>query len=311
MSVGSLELFYKFYQVCETPNCIDLQQDSHLYTLPDNHPQAAHIKQALPDLARLNSGANSKLQLFDRNIFSIKACPEWLLRAKQSHYAFIQDAPMGPGSSSTLRVVMNHRLKKKIREQNLDAIVPDEYLVYSPDHYQKGNYEDFIVVAKKLDVLSYEQIRKEISLAHPDEVRKIATTIARIIYHTGFMDAHLANIVLTRDHKVAIVDTEGHALIHDSSENYSPVALSDARIVGLKEMLQRSRTDGLPETFTKVIEKYLLIARIMKIVKVVTIIFSILCPLIPIVVLITSLFNARCNTRTVADVPMRPSLVGF
>lgn len=103
----------------------------------------------------------------------------------------------------------------------------------------------------------------------------------------------MANIVLTTDKQIAVVDTEGHSLFHDITENYSPIALSDARIVGLKEFIAQSKKSGLPDIFIQTAETYLFFARVMKVVKIATIFLSVICPLIPLVVVIASVISAE------------------
>ena len=105
----------------------------------------------------------------------------------------------------------------------------------------------------------------------------------------------MANIVLTCDKRLAIVDTEGQSLFHHITENYSPISLSDARIVGFKEFLSRSRESGLPEVFLNTAKKYLFFARVMKVIQIATIFLSICCPLIPLVVLVYSVAYAKLH----------------
>jgi hypothetical protein len=291
--VSNLNFFYKFYQTCETSQCIDLSKGKDQYLLPNNHPATESIRAAAQDLNQRNFSSVTRLEC---GLFNINDAPNWLIRGEKIAFApcFIQDAPIGPASSNTLRVAMNHRLKKEVQEKKLDVIIPDEYLVDAPEpnreNNSKVNYKDFFVVSEKLDILSSEDTIKELNSFEPKKQKEIANTICRLIYHSGFMDAHMSNIVLTRDKCLAIVDTEGQSLLHDITEKYSPISLSDARIVGLREFI--SRSTGV---YTQTAKKYLFFAQVMKVVKIATIFLSIICPLIPLVVLVSSVIFAQLH----------------
>lgn len=317
--VSSLNFFYKFYQTCETSQCIDLSKCKNQYLLPTNHPTAEKICAAAQDLDKRN---RTKVTHLEGGLFNINDAPNWIIRGSRNvtSYSLIQDAPMGPGSSKTLRVVMNHRLKKEVQDKKLNVIIPDEYLVDAPEPNRKNNSKvnckDFFVVSEKLDILSYDDTIKELRLFEPKKQKEIANTICRLIYHSGFMDAHMSNIVLTRDKRLAIVDTEGQSLFHDTTENYSPISLSNARIVGLEEFISRSKESGLPDVFTQTAKKYLFFARVMKVVKIATIFFSIVCPLIPLVVLVCSVISAKLHNTfhssakpSNQQLPFQPQLV--
>jgi hypothetical protein len=306
--VSCLNLFYKFYQSCETPQTIDLSKDEikNQYLLPATHPVADKIFAAAKDL---DESKPTKITPFKkRGIYTINAAQGWLLRGDRycSSQGVIPGMPLGPSSSDTLRVVMNYRLKKEIQEKKLDVIIPDEYLVYAPDPNRKNNspvnYKDFFVASEKLDILNQDDAEKEMRSFAPEKQKEVANTICRLIYHSGFMDAHMGNIVMTRDKRLAIIDTEGHALFHDKTENYSPISLSNARIVGLNEFISRSKESGLPDVYTQTAKRYLFFARVMNVVKIATIFFSIICPLIPLAVLVCSVISAKLH-----NVPKTPA----
>ncbi len=298
---SNLNLFYKFYQICETPQCIDLSKNKDQYLLPTDHQDAEKLYAAAKDL---DNPHPNKVKSLEGCLYNINDAPNWLIRGGRfvTSFSFIQDAPIGPGSSKTLRVVMNHRLKKIVQDKKIDVIIPDEYLVEAPDPNRKSNsklnYKDFFVVSKKLDIFDYRETIKEMKQFESNKQKKIANSICRLIYHSGFMDAHMANIVLTKDKRIAIVDTEGHSMFHDVTEKYSPISLSDARIVGLKEFVSRSKESGLPDVFSQTAKKYLFFARVMKVVKIATIVFSIVCPLIPLIVLVCSVASAKLNSAS-------------
>ncbi|MCE2982524.1 MAG: hypothetical protein LW832_03045 [Parachlamydia sp.] len=295
---SNLSLFYKFYQTCEFSQCIDLSKDLEKYLLPINHGEAEKINEAAQDL---DNRIRTKVTHFERGLFMINEAPNWLIRGERNctSFSYIQDAPMGPGSSKILRVVMNHILKREVQDKKLDVIIPAEYLVNAPEPTRrinrKINYKDFFVASQKLDILNYQDTISKLKLFEQKKQSEVATTICRLIYHTGFMDAHMSNIVLTTDRRIAIVDTEGHSLLHDVTENYLPIALSDARIVGLKEFIYRSKQSGLPDVFSQTAKKYLFYARVMKVVKQATILFSIICPIIPLAVLTCSVASSKLH----------------
>lgn len=293
--VSQLDVFYKFYQECETEQCIDLSKTKNQYLVPSDHPAAEKIYQAAQVF---NKDKSTKVTHFVDDLYTINEAPDWVIRSKAEAYSFIQDAPMGPGSSKTLRVVMNHRLKKIVAEQKLDIIIPDEYLVEDSGTAKKSvdkiSYKNFRVISQKLDIYDYQNTIKEIRLLNSEKQKEIATTICRLIYHSGFMDSHMGNFALTKDKNIAVVDTEGHSLIHDVSETeYSHVSLATARVVGLKEFISRSKEAYLPDVFEQTAQKYLFFARMMNLVRIATIFFSVICPLLPIVVLICSIVTAK------------------
>src|SRR4051794_23827205 len=121
--VGNLDLFYRFYQTCETAQCIDLSKDADQYLLPDTHPAAAKIREAAQDL---DQRARTKVSQLQNTLYTIHDAPDWLIRGAHNTVSrpVVQNA-MGSESSDTLRVVMNRRLKKVVLECELDVVIPD------------------------------------------------------------------------------------------------------------------------------------------------------------------------------------------
>lgn len=294
---NQLKLFKQFYQVCESYQCVDLSKSKDKYLLPKNHPSYEKIYAAAKDLD-LKVEERSKVTIFDNHLYTINEEPNWLIRGARnvSIWSGIQGVK-GPESSFTLRVVMNHRLKKVIKDRQLKIIVPAEYLVDAPNPNRKANskvnFKDFFVASQKLDIYKGINTVHEINLFQPKQQKEMATSICKLIFYSGFMDAHMNNIVLTKDKQLAIVDTEAHGLMHDITDKYSPISLVDARIVGLKEFIKEST--WLPKVFSQTAKKYLLWARVVKVIKVATILLSIVCPLIPLMALIFSVAAAKFN----------------
>jgi hypothetical protein len=310
--MSNLTLFYNFYQACETPQRIDLSQSKDQYLLPCTHPEAQKIAEAAKDLDVHNSMRTKVTPLPEaQGLFQINKSPGWLIRGDRhsTRYSSIQEV-FGPGSSKTLRVVMNHRLKKVVKEHQLPISIPDEYLVYAPDPQRKAgskvNYKDFFVVSQRFNLLPTANCKvnpvQYMRTKDPQQQKAIATTICQLIYYSGFMDAHMENIGMQQNKQLTVVDTEGQALFCDATEEYSPISLSDARIVGLKEFIKACQDSRLPEMFIQTARKYLLFARLMKIVRIATILISVACPLIPLIVCIVSIASAKLhNGRAIAE----------
>lgn len=295
----SLSLFNKFYQICEMPQRVDLSQAQTPYTLPADHPCAQAVQEAIPELD--TRGPHTKITNFSGPIYTLNANPNWLLRGGRNVFpsSIIQDE-LGPGSSTTLRVAMNRWLKQVVQEQNLPVVIPEEYLVYAPHDLGRLRNcvcKNHVVISQKLNIL--DDTCAALRAMPEDEQKRVATTICRLIYHSGFMDAHMANIVLTQDHEIAVIDTEGHGFLCEASEDFSPISFATARIVGLKEFIQRAQF--LPDVFTATAKKYLLAAQVMRIVKLATIVLSVLCPLIPLIVWLCSLAAAKWQQRHSAE----------
>lgn len=90
------------------------------------------------------------------------------------------------------------------------------------------------MISQRLDVCTGDQTLQGLRTLDPSKQKKMATTICRLIFHSGFMDAHFnnivltkegQNIVLTKEGQLAVVDTEGQGLLHDATEAYSPTPL--------------------------------------------------------------------------------------
>lgn len=306
--INNLNLFHTFYQTCKKDQCIDLSKSKAQFLLPESHPSAEKIYDAIEDFKNRKP---TKITPFEdaQDLFNINDDPNWLLRPPSEGTKSIIQDKHGPASSKTLRVVMNHRLKEAVQNHKIDIIIPDEYLVEgSSKKNQKENFRDFFVVSEKLDIHSYYDTLTELRSLEQKKQKKAAKSVCSLIYHSGFMDAHWANIVLTKDKNLAIVDTEGHSLLHDITEKYSPVSLSTARILGLKEFIKRSKEASLPDLFINTAKRYLFMARVMKIVKVTTIVFSVICPLLPLSVLISSVVSAKFQNAQLQDhTPKQPS----
>jgi hypothetical protein len=295
--IGPLHVFNKFYQRYGNDQIIDLAKEhkSHLFPKDD-------IKMYSKVESVVNSNRNFK-KLNGKNINIEKACSKnqyrfdcleekWFIRFNFGERYSIVQSEAGMPSSSVLRVFMNQRFKKVIKDKKLDLIVPKEYLFLRswPKNADKSDYRKYVVISEKLDVLKESETVEKINNYPSEKQEKVAEDICSLIYYAGFMDAHFNNILLTSK-GIAIVDTEGISFLRASSDKERPASLVDARIAGLKELI--IRTDN--EVFQKVAKKYLLYARIMKVLRVATIILSVICPLIPLVVITSSLAYAAIH----------------
>ena len=78
--VSNLSFFYKFYQTCETSQCIDLSKSKNQYLLPETHPGTAKIYAAAKDLDNPNRTKTTHLK---GSLYHINDAPGWLIREER------------------------------------------------------------------------------------------------------------------------------------------------------------------------------------------------------------------------------------
>ncbi len=278
MISSCLKTFYNIFDICDTPQNIDLKKNGHLYEITNDlitntADQMQKIEEHRADPTKFENCLVAPLPL-SATIYEVKDLPKWLLRPASRmcvSNSKIQNV-WGPKSSNVLRVVMNRRLQKICTEYNLDIVIPKEYFVKVTYKPRSDAYKNYAIASEKLDILSRQEMVEVINNWPANKQRATAEAVCKLIYYSGMMDNHLDNIVLTRDEKIAIVDTEGHGLIKAKGEDYSTISLTKARIVGLNEFSKHIGT--LPKVFSQTSLRYLLWAHVRRITKYATVVMT-------------------------------------
>lgn len=103
------------------------------------------------------------------------------------------------------RVEMAEAIRNVIRKDNLKyVIVPNKYIYHIPGTKMELNDKNFIVLSEKLNLINVEENRKlmrNLTYEQKEEVFKV-------IEKVGLFDARCTNIVITRNGKIAFIDTE-------------------------------------------------------------------------------------------------------
>lgn len=152
-------------------------------------------------------------------------------------------------AANVLRVPMAHLMANIINEKNLhDLVVPKKCLVQvydreiidqlSEDYVSLG----FIDVVEKLDLLDEKETIPYLSKLPELKQQNIAEQVATLVTYSGLWDVTFSNIRITKDGKLAFIDTEplrGELLLDEdlphaagAKENYS----DDARSMRLRKI---------------------------------------------------------------------------
>ncbi len=152
-----------------------------------------------------------------------------------------------------LRIAMAKRMRETAAKINFELIIPEKKFVsYKNSETITNPMEKYCVVCEKLDLYSQEETIEEFKKMTPDVQRETAKKICQFIKESGFTDASLHNIRLTKEgKKFAIVDTEPSGLLVSnqiSSRGKHPSSVEKCARIGLFALLASS---SKPENRTR------------------------------------------------------------
>lgn len=115
---------------------------------------------------------------------------------------------------SLLRVEMAKRVAKIAREANIEVVVPKKkFVAYENTKGVSEVTKKYCVLSEKIDILSEEETANVLRKMDAKQQRATAKKISTLIQKAGIVDASLANIRLTPEEKIAIIDTEPAGLL--------------------------------------------------------------------------------------------------
>lgn len=117
---------------------------------------------------------------------------------------------------SLYRIPMRQRIQKIARSENIPVILPQKYYVKIPFSNEEDPKKSYFIIAKKIDILGADESIRAIKEMSSSQQSTLAFQICRLIQSTGFLDASMANIRLTRDGNLAIIDTEPAGFLRQS-----------------------------------------------------------------------------------------------
>lgn len=106
------------------------------------------------------------------------------------------------------RIPMRQRIHRIANEENIPVILPKKYYVKIPFSTEEDPKKSYFIIAEKIPVLSADESIDTIKKMSPSQQTTLAFQICRLIQLSGFLDASMANIRLTREGRLAIIDTE-------------------------------------------------------------------------------------------------------
>ncbi len=200
--------FCEYYNVCEHPDLQDWIFKSAASRLPDT-----------PDIL---SGLTD-----DRNEYS--------------HFT---------SHDSLLRFEMANLLRQKALENNIQIVTPQEYAIPWDENSNNRSaeiLEQYFIISQKLDLSSPEETAD--ILRHDETLqRQYAENVITLIKKTGFCDASIDNIRLTKERQIAVIDTEPAGLLTKKNNPEHPEAGNFAKHVriGLYNLSEQAQRHNLP-----------------------------------------------------------------
>ncbi len=115
---------------------------------------------------------------------------------------------------SLLRIEMANRIRKIAKDAKIDAIVPQKKLVaYANVDGETDPTKKYCILCEKIEVLSPEETVQAIKDMNKEQQIETAKKVATIVEKAGIVDATFHNIRLTREGKLAFIDTEPAGLM--------------------------------------------------------------------------------------------------
>jgi hypothetical protein len=113
------------------------------------------------------------------------------------------------------RIPMRQRIQRIAKEENIPVILPKKYYVKIPFSTEEDPKKSYFIIAEKIPVLSAEESIDAIKKMSPSQQTTLAFQICRLIQLSGFLDASMSNIRLTKEGRLAIIDTEPAGFLRD------------------------------------------------------------------------------------------------
>jgi hypothetical protein len=234
------------------------------------------------------------------NVSEHSALPDWVLKTG-AHRVPSDQLVLGPLNcmneiaffhplESLLRLSMNSRIREMAQSLNIELVVPDEYAVPYRSPAPGDLSRRYFIISRKLDLKSQQETIDHIKNMNREGQVELARKVVKLIERIGFADAHFDNFRITKEGKLALVDTESSGLLTLKGDALRPRGHSIEKCarIGLWTFQQMAQQKGLFEVAAEAEIHY---QRSEKEISVTQIVLSILCPLIPLVFLILSIIQ--------------------
>jgi len=195
---------------------------------------------------------------------------------------------------SLLRLEMGEKLREAAQKHGIDLVVPKEYAIpfANPERFDPNGIDvtkRYFIVSEKIDVLSVDET---VEALKADEAlqKKFAADVIKLVQETGYCDTSIDNIRLTRDHKIAVLDTEPVGVLTKSGDTVHPKAgsLEKHTRVGLCNFVANAKIKGLPIAKAMANESY---NEALNTLSITRIALGVLSVLVPLAILLTSVYN--------------------
>ncbi|MDE3045671.1 MAG: hypothetical protein KGJ02_03405 [Verrucomicrobiota bacterium] len=150
--------------------------------------------------------------------------PGWVIKSGATRIPKDQFI-LGPGNDrnemahfteneSLLRLEMAQRVLAIAQKVQIEVVVPKKKLVaYANTERGSEPSRKYCVLCQKVDILSTEITVQTIQNMPPEQQKETAKKISTIVQKAGLVDASFDNIRLTREGKLAFIDTEPGGLM--------------------------------------------------------------------------------------------------
>ena len=323
------DYFKSFYYSKTLVEPVDLKQvlptlgcpDDAIVQIAQNITSLPGVQQVLgePIIYMNTEESKKKSEILKKNGFQILNCrqhkngsfydhigviehpdlPNWLIKAgalRTPENAFVhvfeddQNEDNFPSPhESLLRVVMNQRMRKIIKDYQIDVIIPDEFAVPFRNPHTSDISQSYFVLSQKLNLFDRQNAVAFLRGQSNENQLRYAKTICNFIKKVGFADANFDNFGFTMDGKVAVVDTEPMGLIKEVGDIDKCEGVEKCARLGLYSMLLASKDPGLEVFAEEVRRNYQVCLRNVFSIK--KIAASIFCPLLPLAFFVMSLIS--------------------
>jgi stalled ribosome alternative rescue factor ArfA len=205
--------------------------------------------------------ARKNWQQFNRSTFGHTDLPGWIIRTNHGNECLESQRGLSPRPSAgefenLQRPIMGDILRRAAKEAKLDLVVPEEYLIQTPNPRGQDLGQRFFVISQKFE-LEEDQLGCWKALYDAGTLRETVRKICRWISLSGFANASLDNLRFLQSapgqaKRLAVINTESFGLLEEPGETRELLPTFRRRICALTGLRQfRESWDTFLETDAK------------------------------------------------------------
>jgi hypothetical protein len=142
---------------------------------------------------------------------------------------------------SLLRIEMANRIAKVAKKSGIDVVLPKKKLVtYENVDSVTEVTRKYCVVCEKIDILSVDETVLTIKRMDNEQQTEVAQKISTIIQKAGLVDASFHNIRLTKEGKLAFIDTEPAGLMVAKHTGAKGASVEKCARIGLFTLMHQT-----------------------------------------------------------------------